>query len=128
MNRLLMIVGGAVALAGCVSVPGAENMLVTWNNGVSINERPATYWEGVSSFERREDWARNDSDQVQCVGMSDRTKWIQLWTLPPRSNQPMWPEMGQYGNRFMPGLYGTWTATPEGACYRPPSDVQLVEL
>ncbi|WP_298127840.1 hypothetical protein [Brevundimonas sp.] len=128
MRRLLAIVGGAVALGACVTVPGGESTVAAWSNGVTMTQRPVTYWEGASSFESTEGWVRNDSTGVRCLALktSNAPGYVKTWTLRPGTNETMWPEMGQYNSRrYVPGRYGTWIPADGSSCAVIPANLAL---
>lgn len=131
MIRLLAVIGLGVGLSACVTVPGEERPMASFSNGVKLTQRLVTYWEGLSPFDRREAWARNDSGAVQCLALkaSNTPGYAKIWTLRPGANETMWPEMSEYSsNRYVAGQYGSWTPVAGDSCDAAPPDLDLVRL
>lgn len=128
MKRMLLGAAAALSLAGCVTVPGGERRVASWTNDVAITQRVVTFWYGASPTERQEAWARNDSREVQCLGLkaSNASGFVRTWVLRPGANEPMFPELSEYATtRYVPGQYGSWTPVDGRSCDAPPPNVPL---
>ncbi len=128
MKRLFVAAVAATSVAGCVTVPGSEREVASWNNGVAMTQRAVTFWYGASPTERQEAWGKNSSSSAQCLALkaSNTSGYARTWLLRPGTNEPMFPEMSEYNStRYVPGQYGSWTPRDGASCDTPPANLAL---